>query len=36
LPLHGAEFGVIGVGLLVLTLYSFAKRINDPMLCTVD
>jgi hypothetical protein len=36
LPLHGAEFGVLGVALLVLTTYSLAKRIDDPMLCTID
>ena len=36
LPLHGAEFGVVGVALLALTLYSFAKRINDPLLCKID
>lgn len=36
LPLHGAEFGVIGVGLLAFTSYAVAKRINDPLLCTVN
>jgi len=36
LPLHGAEFGVIGVGLLLFTAYTLAKRINDPLLCTIN
>jgi len=36
LPLHGAEFGLVGVGLLALTLYSFAKHIDDPLLCAID
>jgi hypothetical protein len=36
LPLHGAEFGVIGVGLLAFTSYAVAKRINDPLLCSVN
>jgi len=35
LPLHGAEFGVLGVILLSLTTYSLAKRINDPLVCPV-
>jgi hypothetical protein len=36
LPLHGAEFGVIGVLLLIVSSYSLAKRIDDPLVCTVD
>ena len=36
LPLHGAEFGVIGVGLLLFTSYTLAKRINDPLLCMIE
>lgn len=34
LPLHGAEFGIVGVALLGYTAYSLAQRINDPLLCT--
>jgi len=33
LPLHGAEFGVLGVVLLLVTSYSLIKRINDPLVC---
>ena len=36
LPLHGAEFGVVGVGLLAFTTYLLAKRISDPLLCKVE
>jgi len=36
LPLHGAEFGIIGVILLMVTTYSLAKRINDPVVCPVE
>ena len=35
LPLHGAEFGIIGVGLLLFTTYLLTKRINDPLLCKI-
>lgn len=35
LPLHGAEFGVIGVILLAITTYTLAKRIADPVTCPV-
>lgn len=33
LPLHGAEFGLIGVGLLLLTTRSLARKISDPLVC---
>lgn len=36
LPLHGAEFGLIGVALLLLSVYSITKRINDPLVCMID
>ena len=36
LPLHGAEFGLIGIMLLLFTMYSLTKRINDPLLCKLD
>jgi len=35
LPLHGAEFGVLGVLLLSLTVYTLAKRISDLVTCPV-
>ena len=33
LPLGGAEFGFIGVLLLLITAHSLIKRINDPLVC---
>ena len=33
LPLHGAEFGVLGVILLSFSIYQLGKRINDPLVC---
>lgn len=35
LPLHGAEFGFLGVGLLALTTYTLLKRISDPLVCPI-
>lgn len=36
LPLHGAEFGLLGVVLLLVTTRSLARRINDPAVCPID
>jgi hypothetical protein len=33
LPLHGAEFGVLGVMLLSYSVYQLSKRISDPLVC---
>lgn len=33
LPLKGAEFGIIGVLLLLWSLYVIGKRIEDPLTC---
>jgi len=33
LPLHGAEFGLLGVVLLFYTTYTLAKKIHDPQVC---
>lgn len=35
LPLAGAEFGVLGVMLLVISLYLTAKQILDPAVCNI-
>ena len=35
LPLHGAEFGVISVLLLLFSIYEIAKHVNDPLTCSV-
>ena len=35
LPLHGAEFGILAVCLLLLTVFTLIKRINDPLVCRV-
>lgn len=33
LPLHGAEFGMIGVALLLFSIFYISKKIDDPLLC---
>jgi hypothetical protein len=35
LPLHGLEFGLLGLTLLFLGVWYLAKKINDPMVCPV-
>lgn len=34
LPLRGAEFGLIGVALLLWSTYALSKRIGDPLICS--
>lgn len=36
LPLHGAEFGLLGVGLLFLTTGFVLQRIGDSLVCQID
>lgn len=36
LPLHGGEFGIVAVVLLVFAIYSLAKIITTPAVCSVD
>lgn len=33
LPLHGEEFGLIGIALLIYSNYLVIKKINDPLVC---
>jgi len=33
LPLHGAEFGILSVCLLLFSVHEVTKRINDPLIC---
>lgn len=33
LPLRGAEFGILGVLLLLVSIYLVSKKINDPLVC---
>lgn len=33
LPLHGAEFGILGALLLLFSTYLMAKKISDPLVC---
>jgi hypothetical protein len=33
LPFGGEEFGFLGVGLLVYSIYIISKKINDPLVC---
>lgn len=35
LPLGGEEFGLIGVGLLIYSIYLLTKKINNPLVCKV-
>ncbi len=36
LPLHGLEFGFLGVALLLLSILQLSRRIQDPLACGVD
>ncbi len=36
LPLHGSEFGVLGIILLLWSINNLANRINDPLVCPLD
>jgi len=36
LPLGGQEFGFLGVGLLVFSIFLIVKKINTPAVCEVD
>ncbi|MBP6881244.1 MAG: hypothetical protein KBC35_01320 [Candidatus Pacebacteria bacterium] len=33
LPFHGAEFGLLGVVFLVISIRYLIRRINDPLVC---
>ena len=35
LPFRGQEFGVVGIGTLLLAIYFIMKKINDPLVCEV-
>lgn len=35
LPLKGAEFGILSVGLLAASIVSISKRINAPNICSL-
>lgn len=35
LPLNGGEFGILGVILLGMSLYTIAKKIQDPAICKI-
>ncbi|MDP3956268.1 MAG: hypothetical protein Q8Q18_03440 [bacterium] len=36
LPLAGGEFGILGVILLIVSIYMTAKRIQNPAVCEVN
>jgi len=36
LPLHGVEFGIVGVILLLVSIRYLIKKISDPLTCRVD
>lgn len=33
LPLGGQEFGILGVGMLITSIFLVAKRIQEPIIC---
>ena len=35
LPLGGQEFGVLGVGILGFSIFTAAKRIQEPLVCKI-
>jgi len=35
LPLKGEEFGILGVILLMISIYMVAKQIEDPAVCSI-
>lgn len=35
LPLHGSEFGILGILLLVFAVYRTAKQIENPLVCEI-
>lgn len=36
LPFHGAEFGLIGIALMLASIYYVSARINDPLVCRLN
>ena len=36
LPFSGQEFGILGVGVLGFSIFSTAKKIQNPLLCKID
>jgi len=35
LPFGGEEFGFLGVGLLIYSIYVLTRKINDPLVCEI-
>jgi len=35
LPFRGQEFGMLGIGILLLAIHLTIKKINDPLVCGV-
>ncbi len=35
LPLRGGEFGFVGVGLLMYSVYAVTRKIDEPMVCEI-
>jgi hypothetical protein len=35
LPLHGREFTWLGIGLLVVSIFSLSKKIVEPVACAI-
>lgn len=35
LPLHGSEFGILGMLLLIFAVFRTAKQIENPLVCKI-
>jgi hypothetical protein len=36
LPFHGAEFGLLGLGLFVISIHYLSLRVDDPLVCPLN
>ena len=36
LPLHGLEFGLLGLTMLLISAYQLCRKIQNPLVCVID
>ncbi len=36
LPLHGLEFGILSISILIISIYSIARQITRPSVCAIE
>jgi len=36
LPFGGREFSLVAIILILISIYSLCKKINDPLICPVE